>query len=111
MTTTTTLEKPEEKAPRRRSDPFDFFEDMRDELAQFWGEPWPFVLRRPTRSLTKAATAWHPRVDMYEKNGSLIIKVDLPGLKKEDIELSIDEGDIIIQGQSKAESEPAPASA
>src|SRR5262245_18953937 len=104
MTNTTTLKKQGENAPHRRH-PFDFFEYMRDELARVWGEPFPFISRWPIQRLTKAVTASHPRVDMYEKNGGLIIKADLPGVKKEDIELSIDEGDLIIQGKSKAESE------
>lgn len=112
MATTTTLEKPEEKvekaeerALRRRWDPFDIFEEMREELARFWGEPWPLVSRRPFRRLLKGPTAWCPRVDMYEKNDNVIIKADLPGLKREDIQVSVDEGDLILQGESKRESE------
>jgi HSP20 family protein len=104
MTTTTSLEKAEEKIVRRRRDPFDLFDDMREELARFWGEPWLFAPRRPM-SAPKKAEVLHPRVDIYERNDTLIIKTDLPGLKKEDIQVSIDEGDLIIQGQSKAENE------
>lgn len=97
--------KKEEKGLRRRWDPFDMFEDMRDELAHFWGEPWPAMFRRPTRHVMKTASTWYPHVDMYEKNDSLMVKADLPGMKKEDIQVSMDEGDLILQGQSKTESE------
>jgi HSP20 family protein len=98
-------QKREEKALRRPWDPFDMFEGMPDALAHFWGEPWPFMLRRPFRRPTGTAAAWHPHVDMYEKDDSIVVKADLPGLKKEDIQLSIEEGDLILQGQSKTESE------
>jgi HSP20 family protein len=105
---TTALEKLEEKegkALRRRWDPFDLLDDVRDEFTRFWGEPWPVLHRRPLRSLVKAGIVWHPRVDMYEKDDSLIVKADLPGLKKEDIQLSIEEGDLVLEGQRKTESE------
>jgi HSP20 family protein len=42
---------------------------------------------------------------MYEKDDKLVVKVDLPGMKKEDIQVSMDDGDLVVRGESKTESE------
>jgi HSP20 family protein len=44
-------------------------------------------------------------MDVYEKSGQLTIKVELPGVKKEDIKLAMDDGDLVIDGERKTESE------
>ena len=38
---------------------------------------------------------WNPVVDIYDTQDTTVIKADLPGLKKEDITISI-EGDVLI---------------
>jgi len=48
---------------------------------------------------------WAPRVDVSETTEELLIKVDLPDVKKEDINVSVDEGVLIIQGEKKQERE------
>lgn len=101
--TTATLERTQEQ-PVRRWDPFEAFEELQEELGRFAGTPFGLFPRRPLRRLFKTS-ARYPRVDMYEKNDSLFIKVDLPGLKKEDIKVSLDDGELVVQGESKKESE------
>jgi HSP20 family protein len=44
-------------------------------------------------------------MDAYEKDHTIIVKAELPGLKKEDVQVEIEGDDLIIRGQSKAESE------
>lgn len=46
-----------------------------------------------------------PRLDVYEHNGSLIAKAELPGVKKEEVDISIEGGNLVIQGERKQESE------
>lgn len=43
-------------------------------------------------------SAWHPAVDMYEDNDNFIVKVDLPGLTKDDINISFDGHILSITG-------------
>jgi HSP20 family protein len=50
-------------------------------------------------------TTWAPRADVYEKDGDLMVKAELPGVKKEDIQVSMDDGDLVIKGERKVESE------
>jgi len=46
---------------------------------------------------------WFPPVDIYEDKDSLLVKAELPGLKKEDIEISLHEGFLMLSGERKQE--------
>lgn len=100
------LEKREERRPRRW-DPFEMFDELQEEMARLWGQAFPLMPRpvgRPLRRLALAPSTWTPSVDVYEKDGTLVVKAELPGLKREDIEVALDQGDLLIRGERKAES-------
>ena len=44
-----------------------------------------------------------PAVDVYEDNETLLVKAELPGLKKEDISISLDNGNLTLSGERKQE--------
>jgi HSP20 family protein len=46
---------------------------------------------------------WFPAVDVYEDKDSLQVKAELPGLKKEDIEISLHDGYLTLAGERKQE--------
>jgi HSP20 family protein len=48
---------------------------------------------------------WAPAVDVLEKQDSIIVKADLPGLTKEDISVSIENNILTISGEKKLEQE------
>lgn len=100
--------KREDTAAPRRRDPFEMFESLQDEMDRFWRRPGPFwggsfpaLLRRATgRELT-----WAPRMDVYEKDNTVVVKAELPGLKKEDVYVELEDGDLVIRGEARTESE------
>ena len=97
-----------ESGKMRRRDPFEMFESVQDEMARLWNQAWPFSswpLSRWMSPVTQGATMWTPKVDVFEKNGDLVVKAELPGAKKEDIEVTLDQGYLMIRGQRRAESE------
>lgn len=47
---------------------------------------------------------WNPPIDVFEDKDSLTVKAELPGMKKEDIELSLHDGCLSISGERKSES-------
>lgn len=101
MTKTTTR-------PPRRFDPFEMVEEMQQEMARLWSQPWPFgprPLARPLRRTILAPSAWLPTTDVYEKDGKVVVKAELPGMKKEDIDITLEQGDLVIKGERHAESE------
>jgi HSP20 family protein len=50
---------------------------------------------------------WTPAVDLYEDNDHLIVRVELPGMNKESIDISLHEGVLTVAGERKAEELPA----
>jgi HSP20 family protein len=107
---TTTSEKttvPAKTTERRLRffDPFDLFGDVREEMSRRWGQR-PLMPRPVLRPFAQLAEGyWAPRMDVYEKNGQLTVKVELPGVNKEDVKVEIDQGDLVIDGERKTESE------
>jgi HSP20 family protein len=84
-----------DKAPVRRP----AFPDL--ELAGFRDLRWPFGI--------DALRPWFeretPTVDMFERDGNVIVKAEMPGIKREDIEVNVSEGQIAISGERRHEHE------
>jgi HSP20 family protein len=103
----TALEKREERR-MRRWDPFEMFDALQEEMARFWGHAFPLMPRPlswPLRRMALAPTTWMPSIDVYKKDGNLVVKAELPGVRKEDIEVTLDQGDLVIRGERTAERE------
>ena len=49
------------------------------------------------------ASLWAPRIEVYERDGKLIINADLPGVRKEDVHAEITSDVVTIRGQRKQE--------
>ena len=49
--------------------------------------------------------AWAPQVEVFQKNNELNIKVDLPGLKKDEVTVDISDDAATIHGERRRESE------
>lgn len=48
---------------------------------------------------------WIPAMDVEETKDSVLVKADLPGLKKEEIDINVHEGVLTIKGEKKKEEE------
>jgi len=46
---------------------------------------------------------WTPALDVQEDKEGFTIRVELPGLKREDIDVSLQDGVLVISGERKAE--------
>jgi HSP20 family protein len=90
-------------APR---DPFTLLRQMTSEFDRlFETSAWP-SFRWPLRArpATEAAT-WFPEIDVFEKDNRLVTKIDLPGMKKEDVKVEVTDGHLAISGERKTEAE------
>ena len=65
---------------------------------------WPLRGARPWPRLWRDA-GWLPDIDVFEQEGNLVVRADIPGMKPEDIYVAV-EGDILmVRGQRKEERE------
>ena len=48
-----------------------------------------------------AEAAWRPSVDVVEHEGSFALTLDLPGIKKEDLTITVKEGILSLSGERK----------
>lgn len=78
---------------------FSLLDELRNELDRFW--------ERPRLALAEGETklTWWPRLDVFEKKGNLVVKADLPGMTKENVEVVVEEGDLVLRGERKEETE------
>jgi HSP20 family protein len=71
---------------------------LRDEMDRIFG-------RSIEGTFAGDGQMWSPSVDVHEENGNLVIKADLPGVKKEDVNIMATEDALTIQGKSQEEKE------
>jgi HSP20 family protein len=83
------------------------FDEIFRDMEEFWDRamPFRFELFRRRPEMRMPDFDWSPRVDVYEKAGELMVRADLPGLKKEEMELFFEEGDLILKGERHVEEE------
>jgi len=46
---------------------------------------------------------WTPAVDIYEKNDSVVVKAEIPGVEKEQISVEVKDGILTLRGERKFE--------
>jgi HSP20 family protein len=71
---------------------------LRDEIDRLFESPLA-ELARSSRLLS----GWTPALDVYEDKDNLYVKVEVPGMKREDIDVSLHEGSLSISGERKSE--------
>src|SRR5262249_31613565 len=74
-----------------------FQKEMEDVFHRFFGESeeaWPI----PTN-------AWAPRVDVEETDKEVLGGADLPGVDQKEVDISVENGSLIIRGEKKEEKE------
>jgi HSP20 family protein len=81
---------------------------MTTELDRLFEEPaWPSLRwpAWPTLMRPFETKRWAPEIDVYEKDNRLVTKIDLPGMKKEDVKVEVTDGHLAISGERKTEAE------
>jgi HSP20 family protein len=76
-----------------------FFDDF-DRMFEGFGFPaWDRF------SPWSTSEAFAPHIDVFERNGKLVISADLPGMNKDDVKVDITEDSVVIEGERKYEHE------
>lgn len=82
---------------RPMRDMLPFQREMARMFNEFFGEP--------TAVSDVFERDWVPAVDIFEKDDEVNLVAELPGLSKEDVDISIENGTLTLSGEKKRESE------
>jgi HSP20 family protein len=77
--------------------PFDRLASFRDEINRL------FDVSAPSDS--GFFSGWNPTLDVYDEKERFLVSIELPGMKKEEINLSFQDGVLTVSGERKHERE------
>lgn len=80
-------------------EPFSMFREM-DRLFQNFGLGQNLGLGRDLER-----NLWTPQIELYEKDGKLLLHADLPGMSKDDVHCEIRDNVLILEGERKQQQE------
>ena len=91
--------------------PFDLFERFSDEMDRtfhrvfqdfgFGRESSP--ARTPFGVPAARDFVWSPRIEAFQKGDRFLVRTELPGMKKDDVQVEVTEDAIVIQGERRSE--------
>jgi HSP20 family protein len=88
------------KNSKRWLDPFSSLEDVRSEMNRLFDES---LFKLPKG--TNGDTPWSPAVDIIDQKDNILVKADLPGLTKDQIDVNVQDDVLLIKGEKKEEKE------
>lgn len=83
--------------------PLALFDEMVNEIDQIWHRPWMANFPWAARRFAKEGFNFMPRIDVFNQDNKLVVKADVPGMKREDIQVLLEEGDLVVKGERKEE--------
>lgn len=95
-----------QRMPQRMMTPFDEMERM---FEGFFPSGWMRPFRTPSLwgEMGAGAAPKVPAVDIIDREEELVVRAELPGMKKEDIDVSMSDNSVTISGQTKHEAKEA----
>jgi len=104
--------RPWESSSGSLASPFEFFDRMTDEMdrtfARLWrdfGSPRRSLLSRAGFASLAEQGLWSPRVEAVQKGDRFTIRAELPGLKKDDVQVELTEEAVTLRGERREEHE------
>ena len=82
-----------------RWEPFRGLDDLFERLGPATLARWPRLFE------SGAQVEWAPAADISESDKEYLVKAELPGVKRDDVKLTIEDGVITISGERKQEKE------
>lgn len=92
----------QESAPPRALSPFEELDRLFESVVpRGWLRPWRW--ERPAFGELFPFELQGPRVDVIDREGEVLVKAEIPGVAKDDLEVSVDEGTVTIKGKTSQE--------
>lgn len=77
---------------------FERLTNLGDEIDRLFEAPLSGLART-----SQLLSGWTPALDVFEDKDNLFVKAELPGMKREDINVSLHDGTLSISGERKSE--------
>ena len=90
--------------PLMRASPFRSSPELNDLRRKFEEDVIQPVTRAIYGHIPEEQRGWAPSIDAFEKEDNFEVKVELPGMKQEDINVSVSDNTLVIKGEKKQES-------
>ena len=88
---------------RGTRDPFARLRQITSELDRAF-QDWPsFHWPSFGQFARSESVAWSPKIDVFERDSRLVTRVDLPGMKKEDVSVEVTGGHLALSGERKCD--------
>ena len=88
-----------QKAPGRMASPFENMERMFDE---FLGRGWLRPFRREWPAFPELNIS-APKIDVIDRDAEVVVRAEVPAVKKEDLEVSVSGNLLTIKGETRHE--------
>ncbi len=83
-------------------DPFKELEEVSNRLNRIFGRA---AFRTESGRETLAVADWSPSADISETDAAYLIKAEIPGVNKENVKVTVQDGTLTLQGERKMEKE------
>jgi HSP20 family protein len=83
--------------------PFRGFNDTQSEVDRLFNEMLGGVSRGQWRQGGQHLAQWAPAVDVLTKDDDLVIRAELPGVKQENVDITLQNGVLTISGEHKVD--------
>ena len=80
-------------------DPFRELKSLQDEMNRIFNTNFPSAFSHEDI----ASGGWSPSVDIFENETEIVLEAELPGMKREDFDVSIENNVITLRGERKFE--------
>jgi HSP20 family protein len=88
-----------------RGGPFDMLRRLDEDVDRLFQQIWGGGRNLMRGRGADAPSMWMPQVEICEEGGKLHVYADLPGLKKEDVKLSLEGDQLVLQGERQSSRE------
>jgi HSP20 family protein len=82
------------------------FYDVQSEMNRLFDDMFGSFMRRPGGQQQRSQlTEWAPAMDVLQRDGDLLVRVELPGVKLEDVDITVHDRVLTVSGERKVEEE------
>lgn len=95
---------------QRPHSPFGFMRRLNEEMDHLFqdfgsGRGFPDTSLGGEMRMFGGSSGWSPQIEVFEREGELCVRADLPGMSKDDIEVDIADNALVIRGDRRNERE------